>query len=170
MAMQSKAWMITFLFKKFLSFFKRSIPSGISTTNKHLLILDGSHVTLEAIEQAPKFGLDMIILRSFTFHALQPLDVVLFKPFKIAFKKEIDITMVGTNYIEPDKISLARWVKKALDLTFIRKNIMSRFKGIGIWPFTLGLWIQKLALVFCAHCRIKLGKKNQNKRIVNKTR
>jgi hypothetical protein len=29
-AMQSKDWMTTFLFKEFLSFFKRSIPSGIS--------------------------------------------------------------------------------------------------------------------------------------------
>jgi hypothetical protein len=52
MAMQSKAWMATFLFKEFLSFFKRSIPSGISITNRRPLILDGhrSHVTLEAIE------------------------------------------------------------------------------------------------------------------------
>jgi len=33
---------------------KRSIPNGISLTNRHMFILDGhaSHVTLEAIEQA----------------------------------------------------------------------------------------------------------------------
>jgi hypothetical protein len=70
--MQLKTWMTTFLFKKFLSFFKRSIPSGISITNRHLLILDGhgSHVTLEAIEQVQEFGLDMIILPSHTSHAL----------------------------------------------------------------------------------------------------
>jgi hypothetical protein len=72
MAMQSKAWMITFLFNEFMSFFKRSIPSEISITNRHMLILDGhgSHVTLEAIKQAQKFGLDMNILPSHTFHAL----------------------------------------------------------------------------------------------------
>ncbi len=37
-----------------------------------MLILDGhgSHVTLEAIKQAQKFGLDMNILPSHTFHAL----------------------------------------------------------------------------------------------------
>jgi hypothetical protein len=67
--------MITFLFKEFLSFFKRSIPSGISITNRHLLILDGheSHVTFEAIiEQAQEFRLDMIILPLHTFHALSP--------------------------------------------------------------------------------------------------
>ncbi len=43
--------------------------------------------------------------------------------------------MVSRNYIEPNKITLARWVDKALDLTFKRKNIMLRFKGTWIWPF-----------------------------------
>jgi hypothetical protein len=54
MAMQPKAWITPFIFKYFLSFFKRSIPGGIYFTNKHLLIFDGhgSHVALEAIEQA----------------------------------------------------------------------------------------------------------------------
>jgi hypothetical protein len=42
-----------FLFKKFLSFFKQSIKSGIFTTNNHLLIPDGhgSHVTLVSREK-----------------------------------------------------------------------------------------------------------------------
>jgi hypothetical protein len=64
--------MTTFLFKDFMYFFKRSIPSGISITNRHLLILDGhgSHVTLEAIEQVQKFGLDTNTLPSHTYHAL----------------------------------------------------------------------------------------------------
>ncbi len=92
--MQSKAWMTTSLFKEFLSFFKKSIPNGISLTNRHLFILDkhGSHVTFEAI------GLDMITLPSHTFHALQPLDVACFKPFKTTFRKEKDISMVRRNY------------------------------------------------------------------------
>ncbi len=41
MVMQSKAWMTTSLFKEFLSFFKRSILSGISLTTRHLFILHG---------------------------------------------------------------------------------------------------------------------------------
>jgi hypothetical protein len=60
--------------------------------------------------------------------------VVCFKPFKTAFKKERDISMVRRNYIKLDKITLVGWVGKALDLTFTRKNIMSRFKGTWIWP------------------------------------
>jgi hypothetical protein len=107
MAMQSKAWMTTFLFKEFLSFFKRSILSGISITNRCRLILDGhgSHVTLEAIECAQEFGLDMITILLHTSHALQFLDVACFKPFKIAFRKEKDITMVRRNYTKPNKIA-----------------------------------------------------------------
>jgi hypothetical protein len=90
-------------------FFKSFIPSEISLTNKHLIILNGhaSHVTLETIKQVKEFGFDMIILPSHTFHALQPLDVACFKPSKIAFKKEIDISMVRRNYTKLEKITLA---------------------------------------------------------------
>jgi hypothetical protein len=132
MAMQSKAWMTTSLFKEFLSFFKRYIPNGIFLTNRHLFILDGhgSHVTLEAI------GLDMITLPSHTFHALQPLDVACFKPFKTTFRKDKDISMVRRNYTKLDKTIMARWVDKTLDLAFTRKNVMSRFKGTWIWALT----------------------------------
>ncbi len=72
MVMQSKAWMTNFLFKELLFFFKTSIPSGISLTNRRSFILDGhrSHVTLKAKKQAQTFGLYMIIFRSHTNHAL----------------------------------------------------------------------------------------------------
>jgi hypothetical protein len=64
MVVQTKAWMTSFLFKEFLSFFKRSILGGSSPSNHHLLILNGhgSHVSLEAIKQVQQFGLDMIML------------------------------------------------------------------------------------------------------------
>ncbi len=64
MDMPSKAWMANFMFKELLSFFKRLVPSGFSLINRHLHILDGHgyHVTLEAIEEAQTFGLDMITL------------------------------------------------------------------------------------------------------------
>jgi hypothetical protein len=72
MAMQTQAWMTSFLFKEFLSLFKRSLLSGISQSNWHLLILNGrgSHVTLEAIGQVHEVGLDMIKLPIHTSHAL----------------------------------------------------------------------------------------------------
>jgi hypothetical protein len=58
--------MTSFFFKVFLSFFKKLVLGGISPNNRHLLALDGhdSHVTLEVIEQAQQFGLNMITLPS----------------------------------------------------------------------------------------------------------
>jgi len=54
MAMQTKTWMTFFLFKEFLSFFKKLVHGEIFHSNQHLLILDnhGSHVMLEEIAQA----------------------------------------------------------------------------------------------------------------------
>jgi hypothetical protein len=54
--------MASFLFKEFIYFLNFFIPSGVSFTNCHLLILDGhgNHVILKAISQAQKMGLDMI--------------------------------------------------------------------------------------------------------------
>jgi hypothetical protein len=85
-------------------FLKVNIPSGILLRNRHIHIFNGhgSHVTLEAIEQTETFKLDMVTLPSHTSHALQPLDVVCFKPFKIAFRKEKNTTMINRNYIELD--------------------------------------------------------------------
>jgi len=66
MAVQTKTWMTSFLFKEFLSIFKKSILGGIFPSNHHLLIINGhgSHVNLEAIEQAQQFELYMITLPS----------------------------------------------------------------------------------------------------------
>jgi hypothetical protein len=57
---------------------------SISCEHCHLLILDshGSHVTLEVARAAMEVGLDFLSLPFHTSHALQSLDVAVFKPFK----------------------------------------------------------------------------------------
>jgi hypothetical protein len=79
--------MICLLLEMFVPFFKRSIPNGVSLNNWHLVILDGhgNHVTLEAIQQAQEFGLNMITLPTHTSHAPWSLDISYFKSFKITF-------------------------------------------------------------------------------------
>ncbi len=52
----------------------------------------------------------------------------------MAFRKEKDATMANNNYIEPDKITLANWVEKALNQSMTKKNILSRFRLARIWP------------------------------------
>jgi hypothetical protein len=74
-----------------------------------LSILDGhgNHVTLEAIEHAKEFRLDMITLPTHTSHVLH---VFCFKPFKTTFRKVKDVVMFKSKHKELDKITLARWV------------------------------------------------------------
>ncbi len=79
----------------------------------------------------------MVTLHSHASHALQPLDVICFKPFKTTFKKERNTIMISSNYIELDKIVLIGWVDKALHQTLSRKNIILGFKSIRIWPLDL---------------------------------
>jgi len=115
--------MIFFLFKKFLSSFKKFVLGEISFINRHSLILDGhdNHVIFETISQAQEMGLKMITLLSHTSHDLQPLDVFCFKPFKTTFRKVRYATMSINNHIEPDKITLVGWVDKALEQSGSKK-------------------------------------------------
>jgi len=111
--------------RRFLAFFDKLVLSGMSMTNQHLLILNGhaNHVTLETIEHAQEFGLDMITLPS---HVLQPLYMFCFQPFKTTFKKFRDATLSKSNHIEPNKIIMVKWVNQAIDQCFTNKNVKVR--------------------------------------------
>jgi hypothetical protein len=91
MTIQPNAWMTKWLFESWISHFIGSLKRGpgIDLTNRQLFILDGhnSHVTLEVVVVAMQSWLDIVSLPSHTSHALQPLDVSCFKPFKIAFRQ-----------------------------------------------------------------------------------
>jgi len=123
-------------FQKFLcSYYFFTITNGMQL-----------ELILEAIEHAQTFGLHMIILSSHTSHALQPLDVVCFNPFKITFWKERNVAMASNNYIEPNKITLANTVKKVLNQTLTKKNIFSKFRVIGIWSLNPTTMHEKINL------------------------
>jgi imidazoleglycerol phosphate dehydratase HisB len=71
MAMQKKDWMIAYFSTSGLLSFT-NLYQGESQQNLHLLIMDGheSHVTIEALEQAIEFGIDMVTLPFHTSHTL----------------------------------------------------------------------------------------------------
>jgi hypothetical protein len=60
--------------------------------------------------------------RSHISHALQPLDVGCFKPFKTIFKKKKGNVIVRNNHSKLSKHALASWVDKALDQTLSQKK------------------------------------------------
>ena len=91
MAMQPKAWMIGHLFNSWIRHFVKNVRDcglQISPCCHHLLILDGyrSHVTVDVVKTACSVGLDLLTLLFYTSHAMQPLDISCFKPFKQAFR------------------------------------------------------------------------------------
>ena len=95
------------------------------------MILDGhnTHVTLEVINQAKEAGLDMVSLPSHTSHALQPLDVAVFKPFKTAFRAYMDVWTMNHKGIIPRKEDLAQWVSLALKRAASPQNIKARVQS-----------------------------------------
>ncbi len=76
----------------------------------------------------------MITLPSQTSHALQPLDVIHFNPFKTTFTKERDGVMANKNYTNLNKIISTTWMDKAFNQSLTKQNIKSRFKVYRIWP------------------------------------
>lgn len=138
MAMQPRAWMTAFLFSKWISHFIKCVQEtdNISPSNRHLLVLDGhnSHVTLDVVYQARDVGLDILTLPSHTSHALQPLDVSLFKPFKVAFRWYRDAWTERNTSQKATKVLLAQWVSLSLKRALTVDNITRGFEGTGIYP------------------------------------
>ena len=139
MAMQPRAWMTTYLFSAWISHFIESVRcmGAVSTDQRHLLILDGhaSHITLDVVQEARQAGLDLLTLPSHTSHAMQPLDVTVFKPFKTFFKEYKDF-WIAHNLNQPaTKQTLAHWVSLALRRALTPQNIKKGFSTTSILPF-----------------------------------
>lgn len=109
---------------------------GISQEDRHLLVLDGhgSHVTLEVVEKARSEGLDIITLPSHTSHRLQPLDVSIFKPFKVVFRACRDRWTIDNKGKGARKEELAEWVSMGLKKALTVAKITKGFAATGIWP------------------------------------
>jgi hypothetical protein len=138
MAMSKKAWMTTFLFSAWIDHFIQALRGlgGISPSNPHLLIFDGqsSHVTIDVVHKAREVGLHLLPLPSHCSHAMQPLDVSIFKPFKSAFRIYRDIWTIQNRGVGAGKDVLASWVSKALRRVLTVENNLSGFCATGIYP------------------------------------
>jgi hypothetical protein len=109
---------------------------SMSPSHRHLLILNGhiSHVSLEVVQEARAVGLDLLTRPSHTSHALQPLDVSVFKSFKQFFRQYRDFWMFRNLNEGASKETLSQWVSLSLKKALTEWNIKKGFSGIGIWP------------------------------------
>jgi hypothetical protein len=90
---------------------------------------------MDVVKIARSVGLDLLTLPSHTSHAMQPLDVSCFKPFKQAFQLLRDVWILQNKSKEASKEVLAKWVFVALEKALTKKNIKSGFCTTGIFPF-----------------------------------
>jgi len=150
MTMQPKAWVTHLLFKEWISHFITNVRRKyeIAPTTRHLLILDDhtSHVTLEVVRIAMLSGVDLLTFPSHTSHALQPLDVSCFKPFKVAFRAYRDKWTVEHVGQVPSKDDLASWVAFALRKGLTPENITKGFETTGIYPLNVRAMDNKVGL------------------------
>ena len=134
--MQPQAWMTSYFFSAWISYFIKSVHrlGGISLERHHLFILDGhnSHVKLEVVHDAKSTRLDLLTLLSHTSHALLPLDVAVFKPFKQYFCEYKDFWTSGNLDQPTTKTTLV--VSLTLRKTLLSSNSRKGFSATCIYP------------------------------------
>jgi len=102
------------LFLNWLFHFTAFVPGGVSPENKHLMILDGhgSHMVVQAIEEANNLGINLLTLSTHTTHRLQPLDVSVFGHFKNYFRFKRASWMAKNLGAEVKRFELAELASK----------------------------------------------------------
>ena len=102
-----------------------------------ILFIDGhkSHVTLDVVDMARNNDVILFCLPPHTIHALQPLDVAIFKSFKNHFSKAVKALSFAKKNFVVSKRDFAQVVKDPFEQAFSIPNIKSGFRKSGIFPF-----------------------------------
>ncbi|XP_055623549.1 uncharacterized protein LOC129766978 [Toxorhynchites rutilus septentrionalis] len=120
----------------FSNYFQRSFLPAIGNGRPAALIYDGhvSHISLNIVEMALKENIVILKLPPHTSHLPQPMDLAVFKPFKLKYDNAI-IKWQRKNYgVKISKQQFSTIISRIwheLDPQMIR----SGFKKAGIFPF-----------------------------------
>ena len=102
-----------------------------------LLFVDGhaSHINLNVIDLARKNDVILFCLPPHTTHALQPLDVSVFKSLKSHFSKAVHALSFAKKDFVVSKREFACVLKTPFEQAFSISNIKAGFAKCGIYPF-----------------------------------
>ena len=120
----------------FLLWFKKLFLKFAVSERPLVLIVDGhkSHENIELIDCARKNNIILLCLPPHTTHALQPLDVSVFKSLKSHFSKALRAWCFTKKDFVVTKRDFARVVKVPFESSFSITNIKSGFAKCGIYP------------------------------------
>ncbi|XP_052225347.1 uncharacterized protein LOC127840920 [Dreissena polymorpha] len=125
-----------YLNEHFLKFVQRGSSDN---TEPILLIYDGhsSHVSLDVVQWAKEHHLILFVLPPHSPHALQPLDIACFGPFKTAFHRECKLYMEKETLTKGriiTKYKIAELSGKAYLESMTPVTIQEGFRKAGISP------------------------------------
>ena len=121
----------------FLVWLKKVFLKHMVPQHPVLLLTDGhkSHITIDAIDFCRNNDIILFCLPPHTTHALQPLDVAVFKSLKDKFFKAVRALSFTKKNFVVSKREFSRVVKCPLEEAFSIPNIKSGFRKTGIFPF-----------------------------------
>ena len=120
----------------FFAWFKKIFLKFAVPERPVLLLVDGhkSHMTLDLIDLARSENVILFCLPPHCTHALQPLDVSVFKSLKAHFSRALRAFCFTKKDFVVTKRDFARIVKEPFELSFSMSNIKHGFSKCGIFP------------------------------------
>ena len=121
----------------FITWFKKIFLKFAVPQRPLLLLIDGhkSHMGLELVDLCRENNVILFCLPPHTTHALQPLDVSVFKSLKDHFSKSVrSLTFAKKNFVV-SKRDFSRIIKSPFERAFSIPNIKAGFAKCGLCPF-----------------------------------
>jgi DDE superfamily endonuclease len=110
-----------------------------------ILLCDGynSYITREVLKFCEDKLIHMFCLPAYTSYILQPLDVVLFQPFKHFHSKAVDYA-TRTGCGDFSKLEFLAAIGSIRQQTFKKNSILSSFRECGLVPFNPSIVLAKV--------------------------
>ncbi|XP_073959486.1 uncharacterized protein [Choristoneura fumiferana] len=127
-----KGWINASLFLEWLKFFAASIPPARPV----MLIMDShaSHINPSVLEYARYEHIVLFTMPAHTSHLLQPLDVGVFRPLKVAWREELQNYKYSNPTSTPTRFDFHNFFTPAFDKSFTASNVRAGFRRAGIYP------------------------------------
>ena len=133
---QNSGFVDSELFAKW--FTKIFVPHARPTPeNSVLLLVDGhsSHCSPEIIKLAQENNVVLLALAPHTTHLCQPLDVAVYKSFKVHLSKLVKLGQAIRGDLWISKSNVSRFLKQPFEASMSLQNIKAGFRKCGIFPF-----------------------------------
>ena len=99
------------------------------------MVLYKTHIIIDVIDVCRENDITLFCLPPHITHALQPLDVAVFKSLKDTFAKSVRALSFTKKNFVVTKREFAHVVKHPLDQAFSIANVKAGFRKCGIYPF-----------------------------------